>query len=41
MKELLSYMKKEPTAWDHYVPSLDDIIFTQELLETIKQWEKV
>lgn len=41
MEDILSYMKKEPTAWDHYVPSLADITFTQELLENIKLWEKV
>jgi hypothetical protein len=31
MKELLNIIEKEATAWDFYVPSLDDILFIQEL----------
>ena len=35
MSELLNLMKKETTAWDFFVPSLEDLTFIAELEESL------
>ena len=35
MNEILNLMKKETTAWDFFVPSLEDLAFITELEESL------
>ena len=31
MKELLELIKKDLSAWDYYVPSLEDLVFISDI----------